>query len=435
MYNLSKQSKFMTIPIQLTNQEQVQALLLEGGNSKHFSQSASKINKWVIFGGILLVIAIVGFTTVYLISTRRIILPVSMGNVKKISDAIYGVASLSLLGAWTSTLKKDERTYTEAITGNDEESWLSSISLTPPLVEQPPLEPLNLTEEIKNVRGIRNPGTNCWLNSLMQMILCLAIDKINAIGDIHPSINRFIRDYIANKGNPSKLNTTAIRQYLGQHIPDIKNPATSYKDAHEPFVFLLNEIRKTPVLEGLKLQITQEFDHRPEDPTEEEVDNNGMIDVCLPEKSKPVALVELLNIFNRNDQPQAITDDSGKKYNKTSESNFLSTAPQDLILNIKRYSHSITTFLGIKFPSTVLRKDAIKLTGNLALEEKYFLDKVTANYELTSFIINLNQAHYISYIKKDGKWFQANDATITQVSDEDALTAAEQAYIIHYKKV
>ena len=83
----------------------------------------------------------------------------------------------------------------------------------------------------------------------------------------------------------------------------------------------------------------------------------------------------------------------------------------------------------------MLRKDAIKLTGNLALEEKYFLDKVTANYELTSFIINLNQAHYISYIKKDGKWFQANDATITQVSDEDALTAAEQAYIIHYKKV
>lgn len=60
------------------------------------------------------------------------------------------------------------------------------------------------------------------------------------------------------------------------------------------------------------------------------------------------------------------------------------------------------------------------------------------SFELDSFIVHIGEissGHYISYQKIQQKWFCCNDDHVTECSSEEALKTAEEAYLLHYKKL
>jgi ubiquitin C-terminal hydrolase len=97
----------------------------------------------------------------------------------------------------------------------------------------------------------------------------------------------------------------------------------------------------------------------------------------------------------------------------------LAFAPNNLFFNIQRY----------------FTNPDINVPFELYLGEKYFEKAESANYNLEGFARNINNMHYMSYIKKNGVWFLCDDNHVKPISEAEAQDAAKTAYVLQYKKI
>ncbi len=110
------------------------------------------------------------------------------------------------------------------------------------------------------------------------------------------------------------------------------------------------------------------------------------------------------------------------------------TAPEYLIIHLKRFSHSRGMMGGgrkvaslITFP--VEGMDLSKyILRNISLNEKFVYDL----YAVSNHFGGLDGGHYTAYCKNSvlTKWYECDDSTVTKMSASDVVTKA--AYVLIY---
>ncbi|WP_432466452.1 hypothetical protein [Candidatus Cardinium hertigii] len=74
---------------------------------------------------------------------------------------------------------------------------------------------------------------------------------------------------------------------------------------------------------------------------------------------------------------------------------------------------------------------------NITIKPDPNLDE-TIYFDLHGFIVHngptYSSGHYIAYLKRNGKWYEASDSSITQISPSIAIDKSKQAYLLFYKK-
>jgi ubiquitin C-terminal hydrolase len=112
----------------------------------------------------------------------------------------------------------------------------------------------------------------------------------------------------------------------------------------------------------------------------------------------------------------------------------LSQYPKVLVLNMKRFEYDA---MGRKLKIT----KSVEAPELLKLDKRFVVDTQesdSAKYELTGFSQHRGGAkggHYVSYIKKSGQWFCANDSRVRRIDSKSKafIEAKNAAYGLTYK--
>lgn len=102
-----------------------------------------------------------------------------------------------------------------------------------------------------------------------------------------------------------------------------------------------------------------------------------------------------------------------------------SKIPSILYVQLKRFTNENTKI-----------ETAVDGTFELTIKPDPNLNE-TIHFDLHGFILHTgstNGGHYIAYVKRNEKWYEANDSSITQMSESTAIDKSKQAYLLFYKK-
>lgn len=90
-----------------------------------------------------------------------------------------------------------------------------------------------------------------------------------------------------------------------------------------------------------------------------------------------------------------------------------------------------------EFTVNMLRGDASTRLGN-KVKNCLHLDTRVGAFECDGFIVHKGSSvasgHYVAYIYKVGQWWEINDSRVTQITEKQATTFAEDASVYHYQK-
>ncbi|MBN2479613.1 MAG: hypothetical protein JXA94_05245 [Parachlamydiales bacterium] len=309
----------------------------------------------------------------------------------------------------------------------------------------------NLDAKRFGVAGIQNRGNNCWLNSLMQILLNSSV--VNTVRE-NRLFNDFFLRYRASLADSELADSTRLRSYFSSKSHEISS-GTRFEDLHGPLTSILDDLRSKD--RELRNMITTKFHYKYDDSSRREVSekreaNNGILNLPMFTEKRKISLSKLLKDFfiSKQDSRADVIEKTEittqepflfglfSRTKKTKEDVLverrkllleerkLAFAPKDLFINIQRYVCS----------GRFDQEDKIvDVPMNLNMSGSYFDTGTKANYELLGFARNLNQIHYISYVKKAGIWFKCNDEHVEAISDHEAKLAAQKAYIVHYNKL
>lgn len=295
------------------------------------------------------------------------------------------------------------------------------------------------------ITGIKNTNNNCWLNCLLQLLLN-SKDLKEALKNNNRYFKKFINQYEAALKGGQNPDSQPLRLYLRGICPAI-TPTDEFQDCHEPLMTILDLLRaQNP---NLRNQLITTCFYTNANGRQEvsniQEDNNGIINLPLSSNIKRFTIHNLITqYFNSIQNTEAvITKEVEKnveencffgllKRNKkvkeevvvektrlVLEQRKLAFAPKDLYFNVERYTAN----------------PDVNVSDNLFMDKKHFKNNQLANYELHGFAVNIDERHYIAYIKRDGIWFLCDDNHVRPVSDSTAIGAAKKAYILHYNKL
>ncbi len=375
-------------------------------------QTANKINNWMIFGYIFLAIGIIA-TLVATGSLTNILTFIPSSA----SETILGVAASSIFIGGSCVLKSLYDKKYKAIDCNPKDVGIT---------------------------GIKNSNNNCWLNSLLQILL--NNETLREGLKNNKIFKRFIDQYEAAVKGSQNPDSQPLRVFLSYLCPSI-NRNNEFQDSHEPLVAILDLLRsKNPNLQNTLITKNHyRYQNGKEEVSDKREENNGIINLPISSKVRSLTIPNLIaEYFHSKQKTQAnITQEVEStvqedcffglwKRNKiiketvvverrdmVLEQRKLAFAPKDLFFCVQRY----------------LSNPNVNVPLNLNLEKGYFENNQGANYRLDGFACNLNRCHYISYIYRNGIWFLCNDNQVEPISEAAAKKAATKAYILHYTKL
>ncbi len=304
--------------------------------------------------------------------------------------------------------------------------------------------------------GIQNTNNNCWLNSLMQMLLNSPLRENLAN---NRNFRSFCRDYNSSvNGVNDAPDSAPLRAYLSGQVQDIG--AGGFQDLDEPLNVILSELRgRVPNLRNTLITRNHFRNDDGREYVSETVNrenNNGALSLPIETGYASVNLSNLLQNFFRSPQDveanrieRIVNTIPGKAVPYTwgllrwgdrietenvilenrrliLEERSLQRAPQDLFLTIKRQCYSRGAVMMVN--------RNVNAPAELNMPNEYFSDNSGARYSLTSFANFVHEVHYISYVKRGDVWFKCNDSNVEAISEAAALNAAKLAYVVHYSK-
>ncbi|MFA6118937.1 MAG: ubiquitin carboxyl-terminal hydrolase family protein [Parachlamydiales bacterium] len=289
--------------------------------------------------------------------------------------------------------------------------------------------------------GIKNTNNNCWLNSMMQILLN-SQDLKEKLKKLNPCFATFMTSYQNHieKENQDSPNSQPIREFLSTKCQDIRIEG-EFQDLHEPLNIILDCIRP----QKNTLFTTNHFvgSDRAHTTSCTKESNNGIINLPIAVGSNYTVQNLLNGYFNSEQDNEIPVYEEGlrpveEKYcfgllsrtkmvtqrflkgTKTLvlEERRLAFAPKNLFLNIQRY----------------LINPQVSVDFEINIDKEHFEDKKDGKYTLDSFAVHTG-FHYISYVLRNGVWFCCDDNWVETVSEDQAKKAARKAYILHYKKI
>ncbi|MES2121779.1 MAG: ubiquitin carboxyl-terminal hydrolase family protein [Chlamydiota bacterium] len=339
--------------------------------------------------------------------------------------------------------------------------------------------------------GFENSSANCWINALLQMIiqepnLRLAYETIARFYSQDP-----LRVWHANalKAALEAYETCFIQQMTEQRSVPVpaevsqnvriafhelfKDPVTfqpvfshepwKQEDAGEALGFLL--ARYADILEGegvsqgnypsffFNLRSTRQFIpvgqpyHAPNIDGYSELVHNQIskteieFQILLDLGTYPPGITfnQLMDNFFNSTQVSGselttyiVGDNALQKFVPTQDNQQLQSAPEQLILTLKRFGWKMDGTVGkvqhqIDIPPTLLLPPHATTLGK------------TLMYELTSVIFHrgseLNSGHWLCYRKMGGRWYEFNDSKVNEMQDSWMRVVLQQSTIHQYSLV
>ena len=112
------------------------------------------------------------------------------------------------------------------------------------------------------------------------------------------------------------------------------------------------------------------------------------------------------------------------------------TAPLTLLIQIKRFGHNHNANGTV---TSLKNTSALDIPLEMDVSADISQDRLTAHYECTGFIEHrggsVNGGHYISYVKREGKWWLCDDSCVREATAAQVAVAKRNSYMISYRKM
>ncbi|MCX6991158.1 MAG: ubiquitin carboxyl-terminal hydrolase family protein [Chlamydiae bacterium] len=278
-------------------------------------------------------------------------------------------------------------------------------------VPPPPFEP-------NQPVGISNGGNNCWANAALQLVL--NNPELEAACRVDPVFAEMFTRYRAAQGAQQYQ-----CGYLGREARAVLHARNGdidagfrQEDASEFFGTMLGGNDERQAVRGqVFYRLQQSTAGRP------------FVDAYEPfiglQMQDTVPFLDMFNSFFNYATAE------GEPVRKV-----FPIAPQTLVIQLKRFEHYLNGD-----GSATPRKNARPLDIPLEMDVAAGIsrDGVAAHYECTGFIVHrgegVNGGHYISYVKREGKWWLCDDSTVREATPAQVAAAKRNSYMISYGKV
>lgn len=292
-----------------------------------------------------------------------------------------------------------------------------------------------------SIAGLKNIGNTCFMNSGLQIILrCKSLrDFLLSHDKFESDVLNCMKELFVETGRKKVVAPTMFKKIMKSNR--FKN--YTQEDSHEFLGELLDQIEEA-LKEEFKTEkkdskeetlISDIFDIHTktllvsrESKEKSEVKNtNRFMYISVTNKDKDITLNDCLK---RSFRVETLKGDAkwkpeGKDAQEASKMCYPTKFPNYLIMLITRYSYS--------------RSSSKKLSTNINVKQYWKSAKVFPEnmyYELVGFVNQMggmNSGHYVSYIKKDDKWFCCNDSNIMEVNTGNAIKQAKKAYLLFFE--
>ncbi len=265
------------------------------------------------------------------------------------------------------------------------------------------------------MKGIRNVGNSCYLNSAIQMLF-------NSEDFRKICKNTIINNIINNYDNSTIFNPNEIKSIVANNNKMFSN--CNQQDSYEFIIYLLDVLDK-----NLGNSMKNELYHKYGIETTSNI-KCKMANCKNESETKSIDLFLQLPITDDLSDSYRMYKSTGRlenenaysceKCNKkvTARKNTITTKwPDNLIIVLKRFDYN-------------LRKDGRNI--NIPLIWRH-------GYMLKGAIIHMGSyggGHYIYFGKEDNEWFVANDSHISKIDNINKFmeNQGNQSYILYYQK-
>jgi ubiquitin C-terminal hydrolase len=300
--------------------------------------------------------------------------------------------------------------------------------------------------------GIKNPSSNCWINSLMQF--CRNTPPLNAFlqnqktsDKLYP-ITSFLAQYEKDQLSNtlvSSADSQEVRLCLNKMAPQsFEAKACVQCDASEALGILLDQmpssmcVKKTnhhTTWEGHwifaeKIQWTSgtdKFERLPK--------------IELPLKSSRTFLQLLDSFFLSSEEPVdgvIVPKTMEKTTVLTYQKSQIEEAPKDLFISLNRFTMKKKGFFNSEYEQKKI-SDPIKVPNSFVLKNEFVSKGSGGCYEVDAFVSHIGTSpkngHYIAYVKSpNGLWYECNDSHVRTLNSQEVETAKSTAYFFHFHK-
>lgn len=257
------------------------------------------------------------------------------------------------------------------------------------------------------MKGIKNIGNSCYLNSALQLLLNSKMTTNNNI------YNEFVNNY--KYGKDKILNPIKIKQIVSKVNPMFNN--NNQHDSFEFLVFLLDIINS-----NINSNISKPFEFVLN------IDIKCKLKTCLKSRNKYekelflcLPLLDTLdNSYRKFKEVESFRNDIMlecdycKRKTPSRKMIIMDKWPDEIIIVLKRFDER-------------MRKN----NNNIDIPINW-----RHGYQLKGFILHSGSyfgGHYVYYGKYNNQWFLFNDSHVDRVNNIN--TILPKAYILHFEKI
>lgn len=318
-------------------------------------------------------------------------------------------------------------------------------------------------------KGIPNSGNDCWAIALTTMLAHTPLFVDHLIANLSDAQQKIVAEYLLRQSLDKQIGFSSKHLRSLFETPDVTLDTPSNEPSILPqgLEFFLRDLRDmlwavVTILTGMRstkpklstiehdasemlTALTASLEEG--NPLFQRMDLSRILrgnapiikaeyEFALPLQlpSLPVHVVfeDLLNAYcssNTYTTDPVVID--GRPHEVRSERRRFTEAPSHLTVNFKRYTFNQKTHRASANRTKVLVSEYTTIHPNLVVSG------APHRYRLQSFIVQtggMQSGHYISCVRKGNTYYTVNDGHSRQISTEEALEMAQNAYIISYEK-
>lgn len=253
--------------------------------------------------------------------------------------------------------------------------------------------------------GLTNPHYNCWANSVLQFIFQVPLLSEQILNGSQQSPLKILQNKYQSAIDRGQtiapnVDSSIFRKWVSESVEGISND--DQEDAADGLFQVLDFYQFIPQIEQTIL-------------------NTGSTTV------QPLCVIQLTltheeNSFDRllRNYFDSVNEEGMQIFKK------MKKLPEDLFIQAKRFTQS-----GEKINFD------LDIPDFYPFPHEHVKNGKGALYECVGCVVHLGETlargHYITVIKKEGQWYEANDDKVIAISEKEALNHLRQGYLFNFR--